>query len=102
MACLRVRGEATSSSARLLHPAAGMAGGHVQRWAVREVHVVQWVDVAEYTTVKPDAIVMHQPHHVLRVLSAIESPLPLHREAEVCVCPVPGQQSGNAECKCSA
>ena len=28
---------------------------------------VQWVDVAEYTAVKPDSIVMHQPHRILQV-----------------------------------
>mmetsp|Transcript_11309 Transcript_11309/g.34010 ORF Transcript_11309/g.34010 Transcript_11309/m.34010 type:complete len:418 (-) Transcript_11309:1132-2385(-) len=30
---------------------------------------VQWVDEKEYTRCKPDAIVMHQPHRVLRVLN---------------------------------
>lgn len=28
---------------------------------------VQWVDVAEYTAVTPDSIVMHQPHRILQV-----------------------------------
>lgn len=30
---------------------------------------VQWVDVAEYTAVTPDSIVMHQPHRILQVLN---------------------------------
>lgn len=30
---------------------------------------VQWVDVSEYTAAMPDAIAMHKPHRVLRVLN---------------------------------
>ena len=74
---LRLRGEVPSSVAGLLRLAAGMSGGHVQRRALRERYAVQWVDVAEYTTVKPDSIVMHQPHRVLRVLSATAPPTSL-------------------------